>query len=281
MLNETENMMHQIQAEIPLTIILLISVIFQAMAAIIAVSQVNIIKGNYRIAWACLSLALLLMVERRLAPLWRLLEYGQPSSLIDANFGLAISIFMLVGNYGVWKLFKHLELQRIKLDKLARQDELTGLDNRRSILEKARFEINRSLRTRHQIAFLMLDIDYFKSVNDRFGHAAGDRVLRQIAEISGRELRNIDTCGRIGGEEFLIVMPDTNLQDALVAAERLRAAISAYDFHLSDKPLPITISIGVVVTSLGKVLDVDELLLAVDKALYKAKNNGRNRVEVG
>ncbi len=272
-------MLYQFEREFPLATILLLSVILQAASAIIAASQINAVKRNYVIAWICVSFALLLMVERRLAPLWRLLVQGQSSSFLDANFGLAISIFMLIGNYGVRQLFKNLELQRFKLEKLANFDTLTGLDNRRSVLEKAKFEMSRALRTEHQFSFLMIDIDYFKKVNDTFGHAAGDQVLHQIAEIMVRELRNIDICGRIGGEEFLVVMPDTNLDKALIAAERLRMAVASCNFHLSDQVFPITISIGAVVPSLGKEASLDALLAEADRALYKAKNNGRNCVE--
>lgn len=272
-------MPHQIEGEISLATILVISLILQTTAAVIAASQINAVKRNYVIAWICVSFALLLMVERRLAPLWRLLVQGQSSSFLDANFGLAISILMLIGNYGVRQLFRNLELQRIELEQLASFDALTGLANRRSVLEKAKFEMSRALRTEHQFSFLMMDIDHFKKVNDTFGHAAGDQVLHQIAEIMVRELRNIDICGRIGGEEFLVVMPDTNLDKALIAAERLRIAVATYNFHLSDEPFPVTISIGAVVPSLGKEASLDALLAEADRALYKAKSNGRNCVE--
>ena len=272
-------MLYQFEREFPLATILLLSVILQAASAIIAASQINAVKRNYVIAWICVSFALLLMVERRLAPLWRLLVQGQSSSFLDANFGLAISILMLIGNYGVRQLFRNLELQRIELEQLASFDALTGLANRRSVLEKAKFEMSRALRTEHQFSFLMIDIDHFKKVNDTFGHAAGDQVLHQIAEIMVCELRNIDICGRIGGEEFLVVMPDTNLDKALIAAERLRMAVASCNFHLSDQVFPITISIGAVVPSLGKEASLDALLAEADRALYKAKSNGRNRVE--
>lgn len=272
-------MPHQIEGEISLATILVISLILQTTAAVIAASQINAVKRNYVIAWICVSFALLLMVERRLAPLWRLLVQGQSSSFLDANFGLAISILMLIGNYGVRQLFRNLELQRIELEQLASFDALTGLANRRSVLEKAKFEMSRALRTEHQFSFLMMDIDHFKKVNDTFGHAAGDQVLHQIAEIMVHELRNIDICGRIGGEEFLVVMPDTNLDKALIAAERLRIAVATYNFHLSDEPFPVTISIGAVVPSLGKEASLDALLAEADRALYKAKSNGRNCVE--
>ena len=264
-----------------LSIVLLLSIIFQIAAALFALLKITTAKGQYRLAWICISTALFLMVERRLVPLLRLHWQGESSSIMDAYFGLAISMFMLAGIYGVMKVFTYLEMQRFTLDKLARHDVLTALDNRRSILEKMEIEINRSSRIRSQFAIFIVDIDYFKNVNDKYGHASGDRVLCQLAKIMLKKLRNIDTCGRIGGEEFLVLIPDTNLKKALIAAERLRTAVASHNFRLSDKKVQITISIGVAITDLGQVVAVDHLLATADKALYKAKNSGRNRVEFG
>jgi diguanylate cyclase (GGDEF)-like protein len=126
----------------------------------------------------------------------------------------------------------------------------------------------------------MIDIDHFKNVNDTFGHVAGDSALRQISEITAKALRNIDAVGRIGGEEFLVVLPDTNSKDALTTADRLRMAIANHDFHLGNQPTLITVSIGVFSHILERKTDVDILLETLDKALYKAKNNGRNCVEI-
>jgi diguanylate cyclase (GGDEF)-like protein len=272
--------MHQILGQTWLINILVISVIIQVAVAIIASGQIKDIKDGYRIAWILMCIGLFLMVERRVAPLWRLLEYGEVSNIIDAYFGLVISILLLIGNFGIRELFKNIELQHAKLIELANKDELTGLDNRRCILEKVKSEMNRSLRIKCNFSLLMIDIDHFKHVNDTFGHAAGDSVLRQISEITAKALRNIDAVGRIGGEEFLVVLPDTNSKDALTTAERLRMAIANYDFHLDNQPTSITISIGVVSQVLERKADVDILLETLDEALYRAKNNGRNRVEI-
>ena len=273
-------MLNLYHGEMTLIIILFISIIFQLLAAIIAGTQIKTAKGNYKLAWICVSAALFLMIERRLAPLGRLLWRGESSNMMDAIFGTLISIFMLGGIYGIMKIFSYIEMQRVSLDKLARLDSLTGLDNRRSVLEKLEIEINRSTRIRNQFAVLMLDIDHFKSVNDNYGHAAGDRVICQLAEIMQKGLRNIDTCGRIGGEEFLILIPDTNLKKANIAAERLRTAVASHDFHLCKKNVQVTVSIGVTIPDLGKEFKVDQLLATVDKALYRAKKSGRNRVEI-
>ncbi len=127
---------------------------------------------------------------------------------------------------------------------------------------------------------MIFDIDNFKNVNDTYGHAAGDDVLRQLAGIALREFRSIDICGRIGGEEFLVVMPDTNAKSANIAAERFRSAVSSNKFLADGKSFSVTVSIGVTVSELDRV-DLDELLATADQALYRAKNLGRNRVEIG
>jgi diguanylate cyclase (GGDEF)-like protein len=280
LLNEPTNMMHQTLEQSWLTNILVISVIIQVTAAIIASSQIKEIKDGYQIAWILMCIGLFLMVERRVAPLWRLLEHGEISSIIDAYFGLVVSILLLIGNYGIRELFKKIALQQAKLVELANKDELTGLDNRRCILEKVKSEMNRSLRIKCNFSLLMIDIDHFKNVNDTFGHVAGDSALRQISEITAKALRNIDAVGRIGGEEFLVVLPDTNSKDALTTADRLRMAIANHDFHLGNQPTLITVSIGVFSHILERKTDVDILLETLDKALYKAKNNGRNCIEI-
>ncbi len=267
-------MMYQIQGQTSITIILMISVIFQVTTVIIATNQLKEIKGTYQIAWILMCTGLLIMVMQRIDPLWRLLEFGEISNIADTYLGLALSILLLVGNYGLRELLKNLTVQNVKLIELANKDELTGLDNRRCILEKIQYEINRSIRIRSNFSLLMFDIDYFKDVNDAFGHVAGDRVLRQISEISVKALRNIDSLGRIGGEEFLVVLPDTNSKDALSTAERLRIAIANHNFHLGDKPNLISISIGVLSLKLDKTTEVDQLLENLDKALYKAKKMG-------
>ena len=162
---------------------------------------------------------------------------------------------------------------------LALTDELTGLYNRRYALAHLEEIVARADVYGGNAAVMMLDIDHFKSVNDHYGHQAGDDVLRQLAARALRGVRNVDLVARLGGEEFLIVMPEANMPAAAVAAERLRHAVSAEPFilHPSGTPLPVTVSIGVAV--LSKSADtVETLLKRADDALYAAKNGGRNRV---
>jgi diguanylate cyclase (GGDEF)-like protein len=121
----------------------------------------------------------------------------------------------------------------------------------------------------------MLDIDFFKKINDTYGHNIGDLVLQKIADLSRTILRDIDIIGRIGGEEFAILLPETNIEDAIIVAERLRVEISNASVILENAEVTFTSSFGVVSASKS---NIDELLIKADKALYKAKESGRNKV---
>jgi two-component system cell cycle response regulator len=161
---------------------------------------------------------------------------------------------------------------------LALTDDLTGLYNRRYVLAHLNELLARMAEGGSGTAVMLFDIDHFKQVNDRFGHSAGDDVLRELAERSLNQVRTVDLVGRIGGEEFIVIMPETNLAGAAVVAERLRLAVADEPFVLQDSRyrLPVTVSIGLAVTAPGEGLDA--LLKRADDALYAAKNGGRNRV---
>jgi two-component system cell cycle response regulator len=162
---------------------------------------------------------------------------------------------------------------------LALTDELTGLYNRRYVLAHLNELLARGGKDDEQIAVLMLDIDHFKSVNDNYGHPAGDDILRELAARLLRQVRSVDLVARLGGEEFVAVMPETNLMDATAVAERLRVAVNAEPFTVkaSGERLPVTISIGVAATDDADE-GIDALLKRADDGLYAAKNGGRNRV---
>jgi diguanylate cyclase (GGDEF)-like protein len=267
-------------SDFDLALILGLSVLAQAFAAWVALRQMAEVGGRYRLAWGCVSLALALMVERRLAPLLRLVYSGETANEADAWFGLAISLLMAVGVWGIRRLFIDMREQQARLDALARTDELTGLPNRREVLERITAELERAARTGLPTSLLMFDIDRFKRVNDTHGHAAGDCVLRAVAAIARASLRRIDVCGRVGGEEFLVLLPDAGAEDARAAAERLRAAIAAGATDCVDKTLHITVSVGVVTRVPGETASLDALVQAADLALYAAKDAGRDRVVV-
>jgi diguanylate cyclase (GGDEF)-like protein/PAS domain S-box-containing protein len=155
-------------------------------------------------------------------------------------------------------------------------DDLTGINNRRAFFRLAQNELNRCLRAGSDSTLLMLDVDYFKRVNDRYGHQVGDRVLVNICTALGRELRQYDLLGRLGGEEFAALIPGTGEQRAVEVAERLRRAVAAI-VHDGDRPeLAPTLSIGVAVNHASK-LPLDPLISQADEALYQAKDAGRDR----
>jgi two-component system cell cycle response regulator len=160
---------------------------------------------------------------------------------------------------------------------LALVDELTGTYNRRYVLAHLNDLFGR-VEDGSETAVALFDVDHFKEVNDGYGHAAGDEVLRQLARRVTRHARSVDLVGRLGGEEFIVIMPETNFAGALVGAERLRAAVAEAPFTLpGGEPLSVTVSIGVAVAIDGQETP-DSVLKRADEALYAAKNSGRNRV---
>jgi diguanylate cyclase (GGDEF)-like protein/PAS domain S-box-containing protein len=165
-----------------------------------------------------------------------------------------------------------------ELERRAYSDYLTGLANRRHFLELAESELARHLRYGRELSILMLDVDRFKQVNDTYGHKVGDLVLKNLSDVCRATLRNVDIVGRMGGEEFAVLLPETGSEHAMDAAERLRTAIAAAQVTLSGGlPLHSTASIGVATLS-EKDADIDMLLNQADQALYRAKGEGRNRV---
>jgi len=162
--------------------------------------------------------------------------------------------------------------------RLAAQDDLTGLANRRSVIAALERDVARALRTQEPLAVMMIDVDHFKRVNDRWGHQAGDAVLRSVADVLRQRVRAQDIVGRYGGEEFLLVLPDTPFEGASQLALKLCAAVQALACSWGQDSIPVTVSIGVFSGPLAHGVHSDQLLQAADSALYRAKAAGRNRV---
>ncbi len=158
----------------------------------------------------------------------------------------------------------------------ARTDELTGLSNRRDMQHRLAEEFSRFQRSGHHFSVALIDLDLFKTINDEFGHDAGDAVLQQFAHLMQGVIRQSDVAARWGGEEFLVLLPNTSLLQALALAERLRAKVAATPFRFRDQKLPVTISAGV--CSIAKAASIDDLLKQADLHLYSAKADGRNRI---
>lgn len=166
------------------------------------------------------------------------------------------------------------------LRQYATLDHLTGLWNRRMILEQLDREVNRVKRDKRTLTIAMLDIDKFKDVNDRYGHATGDAVLRNVAAAIRTQLRDYDFVGRYGGEEFILLLPGCEASDGWVIANRVRTKISSEPVRHGEFVIPVTVSLGVVSTeSVG--VNASDLIEAADAAVYRAKANGRDRVEGG
>ena len=174
---------------------------------------------------------------------------------------------------------RELAQKNADLERLAYFDTLTGLSNRRSIMEKLDEWLRHMERYGGRLSVIMLDIDHFKAVNDLYGHRIGDRVLTDIANLMRESVRQTDFVGRYGGEEFLIILPQTDAGGAAIMAERTRASIQGTPMHDADgNTFPVTVSLGLAEWCKGD--NEDLLITRADAALYQAKNAGRNRVEI-
>jgi diguanylate cyclase (GGDEF)-like protein len=178
------------------------------------------------------------------------------------------------------RLAQDLQQAKESLEREASRDSLTDLWNRRSILDLLRREMARSGREGRPIAAIMIDIDHFKKINDQIGHLAGDEVLREVTRRIGSTLRSSDVLGRIGGEEFLIILYPSDEKTAGDVMERARRACAATEISVDSGSFEVTVSQGAAVVGNLDDVDLSTLLRAADHALYRAKNNGRNRSEI-
>ena len=186
---------------------------------------------------------------------------------------LLAALFVALLSSLAWRHWKKSRSLRIQ----AMTDPLTNVASRIGIEHEIEQAIEHATRTHMPLSLLMLDLDHFKSVNDRYGHATGDRVLRDVAAAWHAQLRGRDPLGRIGGEEFVVVCQDTSLEQAMQVAGRLREALHALRFDDVDTSLQVSVSIGAASYKLGETRE--ELLASADAALYRAKQRGRDRIE--
>ncbi|WP_022963254.1 GGDEF domain-containing protein [Halopseudomonas pelagia] len=215
--------------------------------------------------------------------LFAMMWFVEPLQPISSNALLGVFLFNLTV---VFCMFSYLSLFYVntvssaqrKLQFMATTDSLTRLFNRRHLIELAEKEIARCDRNPLRLTFLLLDIDHFKHFNDRYGHDVGDRVLERMSVVLASVLRTQDSLGRWGGEEFLAILPDTDAQQALLTAERIRVAVEEDQWECDGMPLSVTLSIGVSEYRPGEDLSV--AIARADRALYQGKEGGRNRVEL-
>jgi len=201
-----------------------------------------------------------------------------PGALIAVNLFNMSVVFAMFSYLSFYYLTMVTTANR-KLQQMATTDPLTSLFNRRHMTYLVEKELARFQRNAHPVAFLVLDVDHFKAINDQYGHDAGDRVLKEVAEIIKSRLRVQDLIARWGGEEFLAVLPDTRLDDAQLSAERIREALLAHNWQTSTGArMMITISAGV--SEFRPDDDLNSAINRADNALYRSKEGGRNRVEL-
>ena len=216
----------------------------------------------FQIEYPCHSPKEMRWCMARVSPLRR-----RSDPIASANIGAVVSHMNITDR----------KLIEMDYARLAATDPLTGLPNRRFFDESAKLDMDRFLRFGEASSMLMIDLDHFKNINDTFGHAAGDDVLRCVASLGKQVFRSVDLFARWGGEEFVCLLPGTDEWGAILAAEKLRSAIEQLPVISGERSLSVTASIGVSsVTETDRA--VDSVLLRADKALYRAKESGRNCV---
>ena len=261
------------------------ALIIQFLSVFFTLKFLPLVKNNLG-RYLFLTLALILMVSRRFYPLLEII-HDEPLDLTDSILAFLISLFLFIGIFGIRDLLVNLRKKNLLLEKITKIDYLTGALSKSETEKNIQNEIKHSLNTKEPLSFLVVDIDRFKNVNDKFGHLIGDKVLRKLSFFCQNILREIDIFGRIGGEEFLVGLPNTSGKDAFAIAERLRCGIEAKTCaHVLDQPVKITISIGIAVfdPSTDTRNNVEQLMyhymVHADRAMYKAKESGRNQTYI-
>lgn len=211
---------------------------------------------------------------------------GRIRNCVDQALFEFSDMYQMAAQEQVEEYMAEMEAVNRRLEEISVRDPLTGLYNRRYLLDRLSNEFQRAFRHERPLSLLMVDIDHFKSINDTYGHQAGDEVLRAVSLLIVSQTRSTDIAGRYGGEEFCAVLPETDATGALRAAEKLREAVAVAPLHRVQPAgerseavaIHATISVGVATYIPGQFGDSAQLIHAADVALYAAKNGGRNRV---
>ncbi|MDA3920902.1 MAG: GGDEF domain-containing protein [Salinisphaera sp.] len=263
----------------------------QAQAAILITAVVPLVYGLFDLSSGRFIIAGLVYALGYLAVLLTHSYFHPGDPLFRHNWVLIISVSVVMAQIGLIGGFinhlrralrsrnEQLKQAMHRISVMAVHDDLTGIYNRRWLMDVLDKERQRLDRGEHAFSVCLLDIDYFKEVNDQYGHGVGDRVLAGLAEAISTTVRDIDTFGRLGGEEFLWVMPDQDLEQAREAAERVLAQTAALRFRNGQGgELSVTVSMGVAHCNVDNRRSSETLMRIADQALYKAKERGRNRV---
>lgn len=235
----------------------------------------KIIIGGWRFGLRTFSALLLTCIAASAA--WGFAFEPQTSQSVLLACLPFLAIYPMAISFATHSISRKMQLQRDLLEKMARFDAATGLMNRQQWLHAASTELKRFQRSGRPAVLIMIDIDCFKEINDSHGHTVGDQVIEEFALLLKACLRDVDTGGRYGGDEFGIVMPDTHWQEAMVAAERLRRQVAAYVF--SRDGVRCTISVGLAEID-ADIPEVKDWVEATDRALYRAKASGRDCIAV-
>lgn len=265
----------------------LIAFFLQLAAVILSLSLISRLRFE-RTAAVLLAAGLALMAIRRLIPFQHVapdFAFLDSDHLIDSVLSVVISALLFLGLLGIRKSMSRLERYTDLIESRSRTDYLTGAWNRLEIERRIELEIGRSKRYVSPVALVLFDIDQFKRVNDSYGHEIGDQVLKSLVSFCQANIREFDALGRLGGEEFLILMPNTDEGAAFSAAERLREGV-AHRVCATHRgaPIRITISLGVSVlhapTDADTYQEMKRLINQSDQAMYQAKQGGRNQTRL-
>jgi len=204
------------------------------------------------------------------------------AGLIDGYFTMPLNIEEVAAYANAFlqrqALQEELEEKNRLLSEISITDDLMQIYNRRYLMKRLDEEIKRIKRYNYPLSALMIDLDYFKKINDTYGHTQGDKALRGLAELLQKNIRAMDILCRYGGEEIVILMPHTNFRGATLTGERIRSKVKANNFGSADMPLNITVSIGLITFDGEDKVSLDSVISYLDNLLYKAKNNGRDQV---
>lgn len=226
----------------------------------------------------CYTYVVLLTVKRNKSDVVQGLEAGADDYLIKPFDPQELRVRLQTGKR-ILGLLEQLEAARETLRELAARDPLTGLWNHSSIIDLLVNEIDRAERQGAYVGVALVDLDHFKSINDTHGHLVGDRVLREAAQVMSSSIRPYDAVGRLGGEEFLVVLPGCDQIIAVGHAERLRLALNRIEVNTPSGPVRFTASFGVTVVGPETRVDAPTAIQTADSAMYAAKHAGRDRVE--
>lgn len=216
-------------------------------------------------------------IEKKLAPMEQTVIL---SPLLDSE-GNTAEVLISVFDISDWISYQN-ELLRsqTELQRLSQTDDLTQVPNRRNIMDRLSEELLVHKRKKRPLSLALLDIDHFKKINDSFGHHTGDAILREMAQLVSTMLRDYDTIGRYGGEEFMIVLPETSGEQAFRVADRLREGVERHEFLVNERAYRITVSLGLAGKEAEATPEIEELFKEADRCLYLAKASGRNRTEI-